>query len=410
MALVSSSSNLLYGDRQSSSSFNKKIMTLPRIEHPSKFINEEDKNSLDIRGRSRDGHGDGKLIRSETSTPESRYRRRRSSSLKYFPNSSMYSDELKQKNDYVNSNYRQDQDKVRLPIFGHRAESRTSSSSSSLSYGVESGKASPRTSRIVIDELERMLREKVRLQIHDVRTKFRHVSDVDSNGKISRQALQHIIASIFGSQRQIGPNQIDKLLERLHLKHLNKISFDEFINSLFTGEEELPAWLTRQSSTPQEFLTKRTAAQMFIILKDKVRTKNKDLVNLCPSLDGGSPSRIFKAQFHNKLIDMGYTMKDKEFDKLWDKFDTDGFHAINSEKFLKRLTNEEFINESPSIPTSESQDQQTAILRAKHNNCYNDDSQVKTPSINNCHSHSQLDDYQIDTWINHKFPQGFSDL
>ncbi|CAF3614218.1 unnamed protein product, partial [Rotaria sp. Silwood2] len=114
MALVSSSSNLLYGDRQSSSSFNKKIMTLPRIEHPSKFINEEDKNSLDIRGRSRDGHGDGKLIRSETSTPESRYRRRRSSSLKYFPNSSMYSDELKQKNDYVNSNYRQDQDKVRL--------------------------------------------------------------------------------------------------------------------------------------------------------------------------------------------------------------------------------------------------------------------------------------------------------
>ncbi|CAF3203302.1 unnamed protein product [Rotaria sp. Silwood2] len=410
MALVSSSSNLLYGDRQSSSSFNKKIMTLPRIEHPSKFINEEDKNSLDIRGRSRDGHGDGKLIRSETSTPESRYRRRRSSSLKYFPNSSMYSDELKQKNDYVNSNYRQDQDKVRLPIFGHRAESRTSSSSSSLSYGVESGKASPRTSRIVIDELERMLREKVRSQIHDVRTKFRHVSDVDSNGKISRQALQHIIASIFGSQRQIGPNQIDKLLERLHLKHLNKISFDEFINSLFTGEEELPAWLTRQSSTPQEFLTKRTAAQMFIILKDKVRTKNKDLVNLCPSLDGGSPSRIFKAQFHNKLIDMGYTMKDKEFDKLWDKFDTDGFHAINSEKFLKRLTNEEFINESPSIPTSESQDQQTAILRAKHNNCYNDDSQVKTPSINNCHSHSQLDDYQIDTWINHKFPQGFSDL
>ncbi|CAF1077134.1 unnamed protein product [Rotaria sordida] len=387
MSLSCSSSNLVNIDRESSSSFNKKIISLPRIEHPSKLLNEVDKNSLDIRGRSRDGHGDGKLIRSETSTPESQYYRRRSSSFKRFHT------------DDDNSIYQQDRDKVRLPIFGHRADSRTSSSSS---YGLESGKASPRTSRIIIDELERMLREKVHSQIHDVRTKFRHVTDLDSNGKISRQALQHIIASIFGSQRQIGPNQIDKLLERLHLKHLNKISFDEFINSLFTGEEELPAWLSRQSSTPEEFITKRTAAQMFIILKDKVRTKHKDLVRLCPSLDGGPPSRIFKAQFHNTLIDMGYRIKDKEFDKLWDKFDTDGFHAINSDKFLKRLTNEEFLNETPSIPTSEAQDQQTAILKARHRISSHTDSLVKTPRFNN--------DNQIDTWLNHKFPQGFSDL
>ncbi|CAF4816073.1 unnamed protein product [Rotaria sp. Silwood1] len=419
MSLVSSSSNMVYGDRQLSSSYNrKKVMTLPRIEHPSKMINEEDKNSLDIRGRSRDGHGNGKLIRSETSTPESRYNRRRSSSFKHSSNSSIYSQELKQKSDQYDSQYRQDRDKVRLPIFGHRAESRISSSSSSSSsppYGIENGQVTPRTSRIIIDELETTLREKVRSQIHDVRAKFRHVSDIDSNGKISRQALRHIIASIFGSQRQIGPNQIDKLLERLHLKHLNKISLDEFLNSLFNVEEELPSWLSHQSSiTPQEFLTKRTAAQMFIILKDKIRTKHKDLVSLCPSIDGGPSSRIFKAQFHNTLIDMGYRMKDKEFDKLWDKFDTDGFHAIDSEKFLKRLTNDEYINETPSNRTSESQDQQTAILKVKNNyyspssSSSNYHSQVKTPNIHGCHS--QLDDYQIDKWLNHKFPQGFSDL
>ncbi|CAF3904120.1 unnamed protein product, partial [Rotaria sp. Silwood1] len=151
--------------------------------------------------------------------------RRRSSSFKHSSNSSFYSQELKQKSDQYDS---QDRDKVRLPIFGHRAESRISSSSSSSSsssppYGIENGQITPRTSRIIIDELETTLREKVRSQIHDVRAKFRHVSDIDSNGKISRQALRHIIASIFGSQRQIGPNQIDKLLERLHLKHLNKI-------------------------------------------------------------------------------------------------------------------------------------------------------------------------------------------
>ncbi|CAF3904099.1 unnamed protein product, partial [Rotaria sp. Silwood1] len=48
------------------------------------------------------------------------------------------------------------------------------------------------------------------------------------------------------------------------------------------------------------------------------------------------------------------------------RFDTDGFHAIDSEKFLKRLTNDEYINETPSNRTSESQDQQTAILKVKN--------------------------------------------
>ncbi|CAF1273693.1 unnamed protein product [Rotaria sp. Silwood1] len=72
------------------------------------------------------------------------------------------------------------------------------------------------------------------------------------------------------------------------------------------------------------------------------KLKHKDLVPLCPSIDGG------QAQFHNTLMDMGYTMKDKEFDKLWDKFDTDGFHAIGLEKFIRRLTNEESFNENSS--------------------------------------------------------------
>jgi hypothetical protein len=109
--------------------------------------------------------------------------------------------------------------------------------------------------------------------MHDVRTKFRHAADLDTNGKLSREGLHHLIASIFGTQKQVGPNQIDKLLERLNLKNLNKITFDEFLNSLFNGEEDLPGWVSRQSTSPKEYLSKRTASQMFIILKEKARTK-----------------------------------------------------------------------------------------------------------------------------------------
>lgn len=80
---------------------------------------------------------------------------------------------------------------------------------------------SPRRSRLELDELEMILREKVHSQFNEIKNKFRHASE--TNGFISRPALQHIIQSIFGIQRQISPQQIDQLLERFHLKHLNKI-------------------------------------------------------------------------------------------------------------------------------------------------------------------------------------------
>lgn len=101
---------------------------------------------------------------------------------------------------------------------------------------------------------------------------------------------------------------------------------------------------------------------------------------------------------------MGYRMVDKEFDKLWDKFDTDGFHAISSEKFLKRLTNDEPIDKTPSIPASEAQYQQSAILRASHmKSSHSDSPSIKTPR-------NQLDENQIRSWLIHKFPQGFAEL
>ena len=102
---------------------------------------------------------------------------------------------------------------------GRRPDSTRSSCS------IQSEKSNGKTERIILDEFEMILREKVRSQLHDVKTKFRHANDFDSNGKISRQALNHLIASIFGTQKQISPGQIDKLLERFHLKHLDKIRF-----------------------------------------------------------------------------------------------------------------------------------------------------------------------------------------
>ncbi|UJR34858.1 hypothetical protein I4U23_027637 [Adineta vaga] len=343
MSLISSPSH--FGKNPSSFSFYTKVTTLPKITHPSKLIeNEQNHSSLDIRGQS-------KLSRTNSSL----------SNYDQIPEN-------------IDVTIGQDRSQVRLPIFGRRPSTNCSVNE--------------------IDEFSSILKEKVRLQENDIRIKFRHSIDFDSNGKISLQALKHIIASIFGTQKQISPNQIEKLLEKFHLNHITKISFDEFLHCLSNERQQTNRTI---KSSSQSYLTKRTAGQIFIILKDKARTKSEDLVRFCPSLNGGIPTKIFKSQFQNFIIDMGYRMVDKEFDKLWNKFDPDGFQLINSEKFIKKLTNEHFLIETCSTSRSETQDQQTAILKASFM-----DSQQN--------SNDQLDENQIQKWFKQKLPQCIDEL
>ncbi|UJR11717.1 hypothetical protein I4U23_015898 [Adineta vaga] len=372
-----------YDHRQSSP--NKK-MILPKIEHPSKRMIDSYRTVLDVRGKSRDGQGDGKLIRTDLSTPRSPRHQGRSSTLKLD-----YIDDVPEN---ISTVFGEDRNKVRLPVFGRRPESTTSSIASS-----KKGE----TSRLAIDELEAALREKIRVQLHDVRAKFRHAAQNDPSGKIDRPALQHLIATIYGTQKQVSPHQIDKLLERLQLKQSTKISFDEFVQALSNGDEDLPNWISRQMSSRQEKSSKKTAAQMFLILKEKVRTKDKDLMNLCPALGGGTPTRIFKVHFHDALEDMGYRMKDSEFDKLWDKFDTEEFKALNSDKFLKLLSNESIEEGTKSHREAIVQKPYSPHVQTTHR-----DSELKTPRLHS--TRGVLDESQVQQWLNLKFPHGFSEL
>lgn len=113
MSVVSATPLLGY-DNNKQILLNKKLNSYPKIEHPSKRINHDDKNNLDIRGRSRDGHGDGHLIRNEYSLLETNNHPRRSSSLQYNSNKKKYS--LYNDNNQTINELNQDQ--VRLPIFG----------------------------------------------------------------------------------------------------------------------------------------------------------------------------------------------------------------------------------------------------------------------------------------------------
>jgi len=59
-----------------------------------------------------------------------------------------------------------------------------------------------------------------------------------------------------------------------------KNSFDDFVQSLSDGGENLPDWISKQISSRQEKSSKKSAAQMFLILKEKARTKLYFVFNL----------------------------------------------------------------------------------------------------------------------------------
>lgn len=81
----------------------RKVLTLPRIAHPSSRISDDDQHSLDIRGQSRTGQGNGELIRQESAVDRSLSRSHRRSVSSRSSLSSSYSSS-----------------QVRLPIFGKK--------------------------------------------------------------------------------------------------------------------------------------------------------------------------------------------------------------------------------------------------------------------------------------------------
>lgn len=73
------------------------------------------------------------------------------------------------------------------------------------------------------------------------------------------------------------------------------------------------------------------------------------------------------------------------------RFDVDGFHAITSDKFVKRLLNEEEKSSTHQpIATSEAQDQQSSILKIQQGKSSRIDSHVSTPRLNSISHHSPI--------------------
>lgn len=231
----------------------------------------------------------------------------------------------------VEVKFAEDPNKPTIPIFGSRADmaSRAESRLSRLNSAASSLKGPDRAS---VDEIEALLHEKMKTGYYDIRAAFKN-SDPEGKGIVNREKLREILINFLS--RPITLSHFNKLMVRLRLDPKKMLSYDEFYAAFRPPKkaDEGPAWL--QLEKPD--LKYMSAAQVNAHLKEKVKQRFLDVAELIPQMNPGGSGRILKPELRNVLNKMGFYMEDDEFEKLWQKYDTENYGTIRAERLMSRL-------------------------------------------------------------------------
>ncbi|XP_071504578.1 EF-hand calcium-binding domain-containing protein 6-like [Diadema antillarum] len=226
-----------------------------------------------------------------------------------------------------------DPSKTRLPIFGARAEL----ASRAESRGQVASRSSNRPgtqSRIEIDEIELLLREKIKRGYYELKKLFVS-NDPDGRGIVSREALARILITFLG--RFISLKQFNLLMQRMRLEDRQAIRLEEFYAFFrHVTSKEMPAWMDPINRNQPDKL-QMSAAQVHAQLKERAKQRFLDVADMIPQLNPGGTGRILKPEFRNALNKMLFFLDDDEFEKLWLRYDVDNIGVINGSKLLNKL-------------------------------------------------------------------------
>ncbi|XP_038061355.1 EF-hand calcium-binding domain-containing protein 6-like [Patiria miniata] len=228
----------------------------------------------------------------------------------------------------------EDQTKTRLPVFGSRAD--LASRADNRAVSVASRMSRPETRvRLEVDEIEMILREKVKKSYFELRKLFVS-NDPEGRGIVSREALNRILITYAG--RFISTKQFNALLARFRLHEHKVIKLEEFYACLreTVTRNEMPAWMDPVNRGPGDKIT-MSATQVHAQLKEKARQRFVDVAEMIPQMNPGGTGRILKPEFRNVLNKMLFFMDEDEFEKLWSRYDTDGLGVIKGERLMNKL-------------------------------------------------------------------------
>jgi len=222
-------------------------------------------------------------------------------------------------------------------ISGSRPPTSASSSSISSSYKNQI----PSTSRhlqIDVEEYFQLLKDKIRINYHEIKTKFRN-ADPDGKGSVTKEALAHILAAIFGQSKPLSHSSFLKLLERMELKNQHHIKFDELTQALQVNKtESVSEWCDpirggSSASSHRAGMSLHKGGHVFNMLKEKAKLRTSEIVGLV----GDGSKKIFKPELLNLINGMSIQIETEDFEKLWKKFDSENYGFVKGNAFLKRL-------------------------------------------------------------------------
>jgi len=269
----------------------------------------------------------------------------------------------------------EDPNKPSIPIFGSRADmaSRAESRLSRLNSAASSLQGLDKAS---VDEIEFILREKMKTGYYTIKNTFKEF-DPEGKGIVSREALARILQNFLS--RSISLSQFNKLMVRLKLDHKKMISYDEFYASFRPPKkaDEGPAWLELEKPD----IKYMSAAQVHAHLKEKAKQRFLDVADLIPQMNPGGSGRILKPELRNVLNKMGFYMEDDEFEKLWQKYDTENYGTIRAERLMSKLG-----------------------IAMRENSSRDEASSPRKLEVERKQS---LD---VERWLKRKFREGFSDM
>ncbi|XP_041364639.1 EF-hand calcium-binding domain-containing protein 6-like [Gigantopelta aegis] len=322
------------------SQFNGKIGLLPEIQHPLSRMSNP--GNMDVRGVSRAGERpssqpSGRPLASETAYPvrkslsaigrESRQSSRGEGVARQSVNIPIGSIP-----EGVEVAYG-DPEKTRIPIFGNRA---ATADRQDVSSRASSRLSRPSTqARIEIDEIEALLKEKVKTSFYEVRKRFKD-NDPEGRGNVSREAFARILTMILG--RPMTQCQFTRLMDRVGFRERQIISFSEFFtNYRHIPDANYPQWMDPVNRPGCNDRITMNANEVHLQLKERAKQRFLDVADMFPQMNPGGTGRILKPELKQLLNKMLYFMSDSEFEELWKRYDPNGEGVIRGSRFLKEL-------------------------------------------------------------------------
>ncbi|XP_015203044.2 EF-hand calcium-binding domain-containing protein 6-like isoform X1 [Lepisosteus oculatus] len=248
------------------------------------------------------------------------------------------------------------------------------------------------------DELELLLCEKIKSgNFYSLKRLFLS-NDPTGRGNVSRDALLIIVTKYLG--RFISGKEFSSLLSRLNLTDKITISVETFCRSLGKWDNDSKADWKDPIKRKQDD-TKKTATQAHLALKKLLRERPLEIRSL---FDQKEEALLHPSDMRRVLCQLGIVTNNKEFERLWKRYDREGKLAVNVENLMRILG-----FEAPS-PAEERRQSLLAVL----NRVSTTPLPQGKPKASEKRSSKSLQErnlsLNVEKWLKEKLTEGFKDM